>query len=178
MNGTPQHQLHQSTLNMELNVQPQHQLHQPVLKMGFIPGRRQANLNMELNVQPQHQLHQNVFNIQHQQNLQVNDNTFKVISNTLQKTLDLYQQGKTIEEISIERNLLKGIINDHIVALISLKEITNFKIDITIYNSVIDFYENSSENVELKDIKIYFDEIDEPLSYFNIKLALAIYHSR
>lgn len=105
------------------------------------------------------------------------DDSSKKISNTIINTLDLYKLGKSIEEIATERKLTIGTIEGHIVDLVSSKEITDFEIDETVYNSVIDFYEGS-ENSSLKDIKIHFDEIDEPISYFNIKLSLAIYKNK
>ena len=98
------------------------------------------------------------------------------LSPTLSNTLNLYKEGKTIEEIASLRKLTKGTIENHVVELISLGAINDFKLDEVIYNSVIDFY--SQKEVPLKDIKAHFDETDEPLSYYNIKCAIAIFNSR
>lgn len=95
---------------------------------------------------------------------------------TQDKTLLLYNEGKTIDEIAAERNLVRSTVEDHIIYLIKLKKITNFDMNTPIINSIRDFIEEYIHErgvlPALKDVKDYFELIGETVSYFEIKLAM------
>lgn len=95
---------------------------------------------------------------------------------TQDKTLLLYNEGKTIDEIAVERNLVRSTVEDHIIYLIKLKKITNFDMNTPIINSIRDFIEEYVQEKgvlpSLNDVKEYFESTCETISYFDIKLAM------
>lgn len=94
------------------------------------------------------------------------------LSYTLKETLFCFLERKNVEEIALFRKLTKGTIETHLIELHKQKYIS-LDIDLYVVNSIREFIDNN-ENYKLKDIKEFFEENDESISYFEIKKALNI----
>lgn len=88
-------------------------------------------------------------------------------------TYDLYKQGKSIEEISIERKIATTTVYSHIAKLYSSGKAIN----------IFDFVSKSEveavkkAKIELdapKALRAYFEYFNEDLDYFKIRLALSV----
>jgi ATP-dependent DNA helicase RecQ len=95
---------------------------------------------------------------------------------TYVETLQLFNQGKSIEEIAKARNLNKSTIFSHITSLIENGEPLSHEGLVTsdIKDLVVNSWKELKETGELKPI---FDSLKEKISYDLIKLSLAIHKS-
>lgn len=91
-------------------------------------------------------------------------------------SLQMYQSGKTIEEIAKERGLVVGTIETHLMQYIPTGEI-----DISVFaeedicKRVCSYLQNHSDNIESKEIKAAFNE---ECSYTQIRAIHIWYHAQ
>ncbi|HSM62858.1 MAG TPA: helix-turn-helix domain-containing protein, partial [Gillisia sp.] len=93
--------------------------------------------------------------------------------NTHKETLQLYNNGLSVEEISETRKLAPSTINSHLVKLYEEGE----KIDLAqlISKADIKAVRKAKESIEdPKGLKSYYEYFDEALDYWTIKFALTI----
>lgn len=93
------------------------------------------------------------------------------VHNSLQKTLDLYNQGCCVSQIAARRGLAESTIYTHLVSLVELRIIDVHRL---VSNTVIDRvsqYKRSHPNTTT--LREYFDGLNEEISYNEIKLVLA-----
>ena len=96
-------------------------------------------------------------------------------SNTCQKTLQLFQEGNSIEEISTLRSIKSWTIIDHLIKNIPHPAITYSKFMTTEeYTAIIAVIDKNDEDSKLRVLK---DALPDTISYDKIKLALGLYRS-
>ncbi|MEO9533322.1 MAG: DNA helicase RecQ [Crocinitomicaceae bacterium] len=105
----------------------------------------------------------------------VGQNTSKL--NTYEKTYLLYEQGKSIEEISAERKLGQQTIINHLVKLFEEGK----KIDLNRYVSEYEVQEIKKVHLQLNktfQLKPIYDALEGQIEYPKINIALAILNKR
>ncbi|MES2592927.1 MAG: DNA helicase RecQ [Bacteroidota bacterium] len=96
---------------------------------------------------------------------------------TYEETLVLYQQQLSPEEIALKRNLSSTTIYSHIAQLYLKGDISS--IDHFINQQEVDMVENALKSIgKMQKLKDIFDFLNEELSYFKIRLALACIEKR
>ncbi|MHA7057298.1 DNA helicase RecQ [Aquimarina sp. M1] len=96
--------------------------------------------------------------------------------NSYKETLNLYEQGLSIEEIAQERKLAQSTIFSHILKLHQDGE--NIDLKQFVSNDDVNSVKEAKEILDNPDsLKSYFEHFEQALDYNTIKLALAVLES-
>ncbi|MBP3950547.1 helix-turn-helix domain-containing protein [Bacillus suaedae] len=94
-----------------------------------------------------------------------------VLTESASKTLELFQMGYTVEEISQKRKLKVSTIEDHIVEIALLDK--NFPIEQFVPNQIAEAIVRSSNVLQTSRLRVIKENVEEDVSYFMIRLVLA-----
>ena len=93
-------------------------------------------------------------------------------NSTLQTTLEMYNRGLTLDEISKIRELRLQTIESHVIDLIKLGKIVDDNVNSELSNLIREYYLNNGLP-QRRDVKNYFSSIGVDITYFQINLALS-----
>ena len=99
-------------------------------------------------------------------------------SSTIDETYKLYNQGKTISEISKERNLTEKTVEDHISKKWSInpEEINKNYVNIT--DTIENEIKNAIEKVGTDKLRPIKDIVNSNITYFQIKTIISMYQHK